>query len=184
MKTLDAIYAEYKKERTPELEDMLCHKLERLASIVLKQFRVPKYDDYHEEYLQSAYLLFFELLDSYDSDKGSLDGYYMVSFKWKIIDMMKERGQARREAGVVLSEDIMDESTPYNHALVIDLVDKLKDELDMGELVVFSYVYNGISCAKAIAKHENITQQEVEWMLENIKLKAEEVFFGGGEHIL
>lgn len=183
MKTLDAIYKEYVKERTPEIEDALCCRLEKLGGIVLSQFRVRRRDDRYEEYLQTAYLLFFELLDTYDPDRGRLEGYYMVRFKFKLIDMLKARAMERREFRRLLGEDTLDESTPYNHTLVSDLLDKLYEDLTKTERVVATYMLMGVH-PDEIAEMEQVPKQEVDYTLNDVRRKAEDLFFEDGDQIL
>jgi hypothetical protein len=184
MKTLDAIYKEYQIERTCNIEERLCSRIERLAGIVLHQFRVYKTDPYHEEYMQSAYLLFFELLESFDPEKGKLEGYFVVSFKFTLIKLIKERVLSRKEHRRLMSEDLLDESTPYNAILVSNLVDELWDVLNHAERIVLGYMLVGERDPMTIADYENTTHVQISWAMESLRKKAEELFFEGGEHIL
>jgi len=184
MKTLDTIYKEYQKERTSDIEEKLCARIEKLAKILLHQFRVYKNDPYYEEYTQSAYLLFFELLETFDPEKGKLEGYFMVSFKFTLIQVIKERIISRREHRRLLSEDLLDESTPYNITLVSSLVDKLWYELDNSERIVLGYMLAGEDNPTVIAEYEDTTVDQVEWVIANVRKEAEKLFFKDGEHIL
>jgi hypothetical protein len=184
MKTLDAIYKEYQKERTCDIEEKLCSRIERLAKILLHQFRVYKNDPYFEEYVQTAYLLFFELLETFDPEKGKLEGYFMVSFKFTLISLVRERAISRKEHRRLLSEDLLDESTPYNITLVSSLVDKLWYELNDSERIVLGYMLVGEKDPTTIAKYEDTTFEQVDWAMDKLRRKAEKLFFEDGEHIL
>ena len=184
MKTLDAIYKEYVRERTCHVEDLLCARLEKLAGIVLTQFRVRRNDDQYNEYLQTAYLLFFELLDTYDPDIGKLEGYYMVKFKFTLINLLRQRAMERREYRRLLGEDTLDESTPYSHTLVSSLVDKLYEDLNKTERIVATYLLMGVNSTEEIAETEQVPRLEIELVLDNVKRKAEKLFFGDGDRTL
>ncbi len=184
MKTLDAIYKEYQRERTREVEELLVARVERLAGIIMHQFRVYKSDPYFEEYLQSAYLLFFELLASFDPEKGKLEGYFVVSWKFTLIKIIRERIMKRREHRRLLSEDLLDESTPYNVTLVSNLVDELWKTLNNSERIVLGYMLVGERDPETIAEWENTEDTQVSDVMESLRKKAEELFFEGGDRIL
>lgn len=184
MKTLDAIYKEYQKERTCDVEEKLCARIEKLAKILLHQFRVYKSDPYYEEYTQTAYLLFFELLESFDPNKGRLEGYFMVSFKFTLIKAIKERIRSRNHHRRLLSEDLLDESTPYNTTLVSTLVDKLWFELNNSERIVLGYMLAGEDNPTNIAGYEDTTVDQAEWVMDSVRKEAEKLFFKDGEHTL
>lgn len=184
MKTLDAVYKEYQKERTCDIEERLCTRIEKLAKIVLHQFRVFKNDPYYEEYVQTGYLLFFELLESFDPDKGRLEGYFMVSFKFFLIKAIKERIKIRSYHRRLLSEDLLDESTPYNTMLVSSLVDKLWFKLGNSERIVLGYMLAGEDNPTTIAEYEDTTVDQAEWVIDSVRKEAEKLFFKDGEHTL
>jgi hypothetical protein len=184
MKTLDAIYKEYQRERTREVEELLVARIEKLAGIIMHQFRVYKSDPYFEEYMQSAYLLFFELLASFDPEKGKLEGYFVVSWKFSLITLIKKRMMKRKEHRRLLSEDLLDESTPYNTTLVSNLVDKLWDVADNSERIVLGYLLVGENNPERIGELEDTPAIDVEYVIESLRVKAEDTIFEGGEHIL
>ncbi len=174
MRTLDAIYKKYKEERTPEIEELLCKRIEKLAGIVLHQFKIRRNNPNYEEYMQSAYLLFFELLETFDPNIGKLEGYFMTHFKFLVIDLIKDRLQ--RADGLV-GDEVLDEKNPYNHFLVDNLVDKLYEKLDKFEQIVVTYLIIGIDDVNEIAQREETDPMTVDTVLTKVRKRAEKVFF-------
>lgn len=185
MKTLDSIYKEYTTERTPEIEEILCKRIEKLAGIVLSKFKIRKKDshDRYEEYMQQAYLLFFELLETFDPNVGKLEGYFMVSFKWHLIEAIKDR--LYREGGIFLvGEEVLDEKNPYNMLLVDDLVEKLYNSLTKNQQIVATYMLIGIRDAEEIARLEDVPPKKIRGLQNGIQIIAKKLFFDGGEMVL
>lgn len=177
MRTLDHIWKECEKERTLELDCKLCGRLRKLAFIVLKRLHIRPYNPHFDDYMQDAFLLFFELLPTYDPKKGKLEGYFMVSFKHKMYEEMKLRSKEKME--VPLKVDVKGTDTPASTVIVKDLVSKLSDVLTDGERVVLDYLLDGINDIKEIAEKEGTDVNVVKWTLDELQGKARNLFFDG-----
>jgi len=133
MKTLDTIYNAYTKYGTPELEQKLCGRAKRLATIVLKQFKIYPYHQNFEDYLQTAYVVLWEVLPEYNPNVGRLEGFFMVSFKYKMINLIRgEREDVKYRSDIEVDSLSNDETVfdIYHLAEVKSTIDKY---LDTGE---------------------------------------------------
>jgi len=166
--TLDAIYKEYCDNHSDEIEHKLCERIKKLAGIVLKQFRIRPYDDDYEEFMQEGYLLFFELLPTYDPSVGRLDGYFIVSFQLKLATFLRKRANERRETlplDEALVPDAQDLATEY---LYDDLIAKFNMTLDDKQRDIFSLRLEGYT-SEEIAEMMDVTEVDAKVAVELIK---------------
>lgn len=139
--TLDTIYKEYCDNHSDEIEHKLCERIKKLAGIVLKQFRVRPYDDDYDEFMQMAYLLFFEILPSYDPDVGRLDGYFIVYFQRELAKFLRKRGAERKD--YVVYDMVPDESDLATDFIYDDLIARFNMQLTDEQRDIFSLMLEG-----------------------------------------
>jgi len=164
---LTAIYKVYKKDPNDEISKKLCARIKKLARIVLYQFKIKNMSRLYEDLIQTAYLCFFELLDTYDPDKGSLDGYFMTAFKRDVIDSLNEMYFYEYE-------EVADDSlNPEGFLLANELEKHMKEFLTEQEFAIFDvYMRNENYTIEEIAEEENMPLYQAKAIVANIRRKV------------
>jgi hypothetical protein len=163
--TLDGIYKEYCKNRTEDVERKLCNKIKKLAGIVLKQFRIRPYDEDYEEFMQMAYLLFFEILSSYDYNKGKLDGYFIIYFQRELGKFLRKRSKERQ--GSTLFVDMVESDENIEVEVIYDdLIARFNMKLTEEQRDIFSLMLEGYDDTEI----SDMVQEPVAGIQKQIKL--------------
>ena len=125
--TLDKLYEQFCIEKDSKLERTLCNRVSKLAAIVLKQFKIYPYHQNYEDYMQTAHLVFWEILAEFDPNIGKLEGFFMVSFKHQMIDLIKAEAEENKLRADIDVDTLTNDLTTYDMYYVKELETRLDD---------------------------------------------------------
>lgn len=159
MKTLDAIYRAYQKHGTHELETKLCRRAKKLAAIVLKQFRLHPYHQNYEDYMQTAFLVLWEILPEYDPKVGRLEGFFMVSFKHRMINIIKSEIEEKKLRSDVDVDTLSNSETIFDLYYIKELQETINKLLSEGERRLFDFFHTNGHNIKEINRSDNVLER-------------------------
>lgn len=179
MRTLDQIWEACSEHGfTDELSRKLYNRIKKMARIVLRQLCILPFDKYYDDYMQDACVKFFELIDTFDPNKGKLEGYFITSFRH---DMARELKRRRIEdSNLSLHPNIASkEPTPYSNVAVSDFITKLTPLLNDDERMMMAYFLDGIDDLQQIAIEESRNVDDMLAVFTTLKDKAERIIHSG-----
>jgi len=182
MRTLDQIWEACTTNGfTEELSRKLYSRIKKMARIALRQLCVLPFDSYYDDYMQDACVKFFELIDTFDPDKGKLEGYFITSFRH---DMARELKRRRVEDNnLSIHPNIAsNEPTPYSNVAVSDFIEKITPLLTSDEETLMSYFLDGIDDLHDIACEEGKSVDEMTAVFTTLKDKAERILHSGKKY--
>ncbi len=157
----------------PEDDDVneeLCKRIEKHARRVLKEYKLYSIDgNTYEDLVQSAFVCFFRIAPKYKKTHGTLEGFFIYSFRADLIKKFK-----RPE--LVLFREFSDAVDWKRSPLDILLQDELSKEieglLNFSELYVLNtYLKEGITDCESIAEAESVSEEEVIWTIDSLRDK-------------
>jgi RNA polymerase sigma factor (sigma-70 family) len=156
----------YQYENDPDNEEntqLLCQKIQLFAKKVIHRFKINNPCLSYEDLLQQAYICFYDIIPQYDPRRGSLEGFFLTSFRNHIISLL------RKQPRNVSFRDTEDTTPNQLELLLVDEFDReldtllTKDESDMYN----DYLKVGNFDYKEIAKEENISDNEAKWLMDS-----------------
>lgn len=175
MKTLDHIWNARNENGSEDIDKLLCDRICKLARIVLRQLGIQPFDRYYEDYVQEAYLKFFEVIETFDPNKGKLEGYFMVSYKNDMYRELKRRW--REDKNLSLHPNIVsNEPTPSQIFESNDSVDKFKEKLTSLQSKVLDYLRDEKYTLEDIAELEGESLDDVVIARSDLMMLAKQYF--------
>ena len=157
----------------PEDEDVneeLCKQIEKHARRVLKEYKLYSINgDTYEDLIQSAFVCFFNIAPKHKQTHGSLEGFFIYSFRGDLIKKFK------RPELVLFREfsDAVDwKRSPLDVLLQDELNTEIEELLNFSELKVLNtYLKEGITDYEKIAEEEGVDEEEVMWTIDSLRDK-------------
>jgi len=164
MKLVD-LWNEYEKDpNDKEAEEVLCQRIQMFAKKVLGRFRVNNPTLSYEDLLQQAYICFLEIMPKYDPERGTLEGFFLLSFRKHIIGLLRKLPRSvpfrDRNGGLPSPLDIL---------IAQEFNKEVENLLSETESYLYnSYLKEGIFSYKSIATEEKTDENSVRWLIDSI----------------
>ena len=158
------LWEEYQKNPNNENSKLLCRKINEFARKVLSRFRINNPTVSYEDFLQQAYVVFYETVGLYDSNRGTLEGFFMLLYRRHIIKILK---------GLPYTVPYKDREDNSPNPLEILIANEFDTEIESLLSESESYVYNtylkeGVFDCKEIAAEEKEDVNIVKWVIDAI----------------
>jgi len=164
MKLID-LWNEYEKDpNDKEAEEALCQRIQMFAKKVLGRFRVNNPTVSYEDLLQQAYICFLEIIPKYVEDRGTLEGFFLLSYRKHIINFLRKLPRS-----VPFRDTEGDYSNPLDILIAREFDNEVRCLLTETETYVYdSYLKEGIFSYKEIAEEEKTEEDTVRWIVDSI----------------
>lgn len=170
MSTLYQLHQQYcENPKDEEISDLLCKRIRKYARIVLKRFRLDYTYITYEDFMQLAIACFFHIAPKYKKEKGTLEGYFIYSFRSEVIDNIQDSGAIKYQS----KTDMVDCTLNALDSLIFDeLSNEIEDILTTEELrILNTYLKEGEHNYERIARIEMSTPEKAKWAIDTIRNK-------------
>jgi RNA polymerase sigma factor (sigma-70 family) len=135
----------------------------------LRRFKIGNPFLSYEDLLQQAYICFFDIIPEYDPKKGSLEGFFLLSFRRHVIDLLR-----KMPPKFSYLKDVED-NTP--NPLDILIIQESNKEIDKELSTILSedenemynkYLKQGIFDYIEIAEEEGMSADDAKWLMDAV----------------